>query len=178
MHVVRPPASAGNAIILAASLLTLPAPLPPTTGSFLRRQAGGRVGPVPLVEERSSGAAAGQGGRASPFARAPVAASPRKPPAACFIRARPATAPALAACQLPARQFARPDPSAPLRTQIGHAGEGGLYAEMVQDRSFDALAAATGIHHSSECLHPFMSELSCCFINLRWHAIFLLQAVI
>lgn len=28
--------------------------------------------------------------------------------------------------------------------EIGHAGDGGLYAEMVQDRSFDALAAATG----------------------------------
>jgi alpha-N-arabinofuranosidase len=28
--------------------------------------------------------------------------------------------------------------------QIGHAGEGGLYAELVQDRSFDALAAAAG----------------------------------
>eukprot|EP00887_Chlorella_sp_A99_P005257 scaffold1.g5257.t1 len=27
---------------------------------------------------------------------------------------------------------------------IGHAGEGGLYAELVQDRSFDALATATG----------------------------------
>ncbi|KAL4458046.1 hypothetical protein ABPG75_012911 [Micractinium tetrahymenae] len=29
-------------------------------------------------------------------------------------------------------------------TSIGHAGDGGLYAELVQDRSFDALAAATG----------------------------------
>ncbi len=28
--------------------------------------------------------------------------------------------------------------------QIGHAGDGGLYAEIVQDRSFDAIAAATG----------------------------------
>lgn len=28
--------------------------------------------------------------------------------------------------------------------QIGHAGEGGLYAELIQDRSFDALAAASG----------------------------------
>ena len=28
--------------------------------------------------------------------------------------------------------------------QIGHAGDGGLHAELVQDRSFDALAAATG----------------------------------
>ncbi|KAL4859616.1 Alpha-L-arabinofuranosidase 1 [Chlorella vulgaris] len=28
--------------------------------------------------------------------------------------------------------------------EIGHAGDGGLYAELVQDRSFDALAAATG----------------------------------
>jgi hypothetical protein len=34
--------------------------------------------------------------------------------------------------------------------QIGHAGEGGLYAEMIQDRSFDALAAATGFHASKE----------------------------
>ena len=32
----------------------------------------------------------------------------------------------------------------PALPQIGHAGDGGLYAEMVQDRSFDALAAATG----------------------------------
>lgn len=32
----------------------------------------------------------------------------------------------------------------PKPAQIGHAGDGGLYAEMVQDRSFDALAAATG----------------------------------
>lgn len=36
----------------------------------------------------------------------------------------------------------------PSPPQIGHAGEGGLYAELVQDRSFDALAAATGFHHS------------------------------
>jgi len=28
--------------------------------------------------------------------------------------------------------------------EIGHAGDGGLYAELVQDRSFDAVAAATG----------------------------------
>lgn len=33
--------------------------------------------------------------------------------------------------------------------EIGHAGDGGLYAEMVQDRSFDALAAATGFHAAS-----------------------------
>ncbi|PSC67243.1 Alpha-L-arabinofuranosidase 1, partial [Micractinium conductrix] len=33
---------------------------------------------------------------------------------------------------------------------IGHAGEGGLYAELVQDRSFDALAAATGFHASPD----------------------------
>ncbi|KAL4424426.1 hypothetical protein ABPG77_006364 [Micractinium sp. CCAP 211/92] len=32
--------------------------------------------------------------------------------------------------------------------EIGHAGEGGLYAELVQDRSFDAIAAATGFHAS------------------------------
>ncbi|KAL4437047.1 hypothetical protein ABPG75_004186 [Micractinium tetrahymenae] len=30
--------------------------------------------------------------------------------------------------------------------EIGHAGDGGLYAELVQDRSFDAIAAATGFH--------------------------------
>jgi hypothetical protein len=35
-------------------------------------------------------------------------------------------------------------PSLPPHLQIGHAGDGGLYAELVQDRSFDALAAATG----------------------------------
>ncbi|PRW58664.1 Alpha-L-arabinofuranosidase 1 isoform B [Chlorella sorokiniana] len=34
--------------------------------------------------------------------------------------------------------------------EIGHAGDGGLYAELVQDRSFDALAAATGFLESSE----------------------------
>ena len=28
--------------------------------------------------------------------------------------------------------------------QINHAGEGGLYAELIQDRSFDALAYTTG----------------------------------
>lgn len=33
--------------------------------------------------------------------------------------------------------------------QIGHAGDGGLYGELVQDRSFDALAAATGFADSS-----------------------------
>lgn len=33
---------------------------------------------------------------------------------------------------------------APHAMQIGHAGDGGLYAEMVQDRSFDAVAAAVG----------------------------------
>lgn len=38
--------------------------------------------------------------------------------------------------------------------QIGHAGDGGLYAELVQDRSFDALAAATGFHASPEPLLP------------------------
>ena len=32
--------------------------------------------------------------------------------------------------------------------QIGHAGEGGLYAELIQDRSFDALALQTGLHES------------------------------
>jgi hypothetical protein len=37
--------------------------------------------------------------------------------------------------------------------QIGHAGEGGLYAEMIQDRSFDALAAATGFHESNATRH-------------------------
>lgn len=34
--------------------------------------------------------------------------------------------------------------------QINHAGEGGLYAEMVQDRSFDALAHATGFSSGKE----------------------------
>lgn len=29
-------------------------------------------------------------------------------------------------------------------TQINHAGEGGLYGELIQDRSFDALAATSG----------------------------------
>lgn len=29
-------------------------------------------------------------------------------------------------------------------TQINNAGEGGLYAELIQDRSFDALAATSG----------------------------------
>lgn len=29
--------------------------------------------------------------------------------------------------------------------QIGHAGDGGLYAELVQDRSFDAIARASGV---------------------------------
>ncbi|GAB4817965.1 hypothetical protein N2152v2_005011 [Parachlorella kessleri] len=38
--------------------------------------------------------------------------------------------------------------------EIGHAGEGGLYAEMVQDRSFDALAAATGFHASEATRLP------------------------
>lgn len=32
--------------------------------------------------------------------------------------------------------------------QINHAGEGGLYAELIQDRSFDALAFTTGFHAS------------------------------
>ena len=31
-----------------------------------------------------------------------------------------------------------------LRSQINFAGEGGLYAEMIQDRSFDAMALALG----------------------------------
>lgn len=45
----------------------------------------------------------------------------------------------------PARWFPPIPPSSlPPSSQIGHAGEGGLYAELVQDRSFDALAAATG----------------------------------
>lgn len=34
----------------------------------------------------------------------------------------------------------------PLRRQIQHAGEGGLYAELVQDRSFDGLAFSGGFH--------------------------------
>jgi hypothetical protein len=34
--------------------------------------------------------------------------------------------------------------------EIGHAGDGGLFAELVQDRSFDALAAAAGFSSSSE----------------------------
>lgn len=34
--------------------------------------------------------------------------------------------------------------------QINHAGEGGLYAEMVQDRSFDALAHATDFSSGNE----------------------------
>ena len=32
--------------------------------------------------------------------------------------------------------------------QINHAGEGGLYAELLQDRSFDALAIANGFNSS------------------------------
>lgn len=40
-----------------------------------------------------------------------------------------------------ATQHVRASPTAP---QIEHAGEGGLYAEMVQDRSFDAVAMAAG----------------------------------
>lgn len=42
---------------------------------------------------------------------------------------------------------AYPLPSGTL--QIGHAGDGGLYGELVQDRSFDALAAATGFADSA-----------------------------
>jgi hypothetical protein len=38
--------------------------------------------------------------------------------------------------------------------QIGHAGDGGLYAEMVQDRSFDALSAATGFSAAAAARHP------------------------
>jgi hypothetical protein len=34
--------------------------------------------------------------------------------------------------------------------EIGHAGDGGLFAELVQDRSFDALAAAAGFSSSSK----------------------------
>lgn len=33
--------------------------------------------------------------------------------------------------------------------EIGHAGEGGLYAELIQDRSFDAVATATGFFNIS-----------------------------
>lgn len=38
--------------------------------------------------------------------------------------------------------------------QIGHAGDGGLYAELVQDRSFDALAAATGFRAGAAARLP------------------------
>ena len=57
------------------------------------------------------------------------------------------------ACILP-RTPPTPHPPSPwprpTPLQIGHAGEGGLYAELVQDRSFDALAAATGFHASPD----------------------------
>lgn len=33
--------------------------------------------------------------------------------------------------------------------QIQHAGDGGLYAELVQDRQFGGLAYSIGLHHSS-----------------------------
>ena len=45
-------------------------------------------------------------------------------------------------------------PAAPapalLHLQIGHAGDGGLYAELVQDRSFDALAKISNFSGSSD----------------------------
>jgi len=37
--------------------------------------------------------------------------------------------------------------------EIGHAGEGGLYAELIQDRSFDAIAMATGFLHPDPSSH-------------------------
>ena len=37
--------------------------------------------------------------------------------------------------------------------QIGHAGDGGLYAELVQDRSFDGLARATGFNNQPGLQH-------------------------
>lgn len=36
-----------------------------------------------------------------------------------------------------------------LPPQIGHAGDGGLYAELIQDRNFDAVAHASGFSLSS-----------------------------
>jgi len=41
--------------------------------------------------------------------------------------------------------------------EIGHAGEGGLYAELIQDRSFDALAAVTGFSNPD---HPSKVEVN------------------
>ncbi|KAK2080720.1 hypothetical protein QBZ16_000574 [Prototheca wickerhamii] len=38
--------------------------------------------------------------------------------------------------------------------QIGHAGDGGLYAELVQDRSFDAIAHASGFALSDIATQP------------------------
>ena len=47
----------------------------------------------------------------------------------------------------------------PLQSQIGHAGDGGLYAELVQDRSFDALAHASGFALSDVATQP---------VDLEW----------
>ena len=59
---------------------------------------------------------------------------------ACPCRRHPAAAPP----DRPSLPLQPLPPSLPRPLQIGHAGDGGLYAELVQDRSFDALAAATG----------------------------------
>lgn len=40
--------------------------------------------------------------------------------------------------------------------QLNHAGEGGLYAELIQDRSFDALAYTSGFNSSG----PVTEELT------------------
>lgn len=50
--------------------------------------------------------------------------------------------------------------------EIGHAGEGGLYAELIQDRSFDALAAVTGFSNSEHApklevdLHTIFNKIN------------------
>lgn len=43
--------------------------------------------------------------------------------------------------------------------QIGHAGEGGIYAELIQDRSFDALAFTTGFLDSPAQTLPLTAQM-------------------
>jgi hypothetical protein len=43
--------------------------------------------------------------------------------------------------------------------EIGNGGEGGLYAELIQDRSFDALARTTGFLYSNATSLTLSSEL-------------------
>lgn len=75
---------------------------------------------------------------------------PKAPPGSCGVSARqPAPPP-------PPRPRPPPSPPSlpPPHRQIGHAGDGGLYAEMVQDRSFEALATATGFLDSPATRQP------------------------